>query len=346
VAAYGRLPALDRAVRSALRQTVTDIEIVVVCDAVSEDFLSALDWEDERVRILNLNQRAGAQYGPNSIGLLHARAPFVAFLNHDDLWLDDHLERALQTMLTERSTFHFATAAFVQPQEFPLSGLGGRPRLSYDHTNGPFDRWRCAHPVFNVFEPASAWVVDADLARRVGSWSPPRPGRAVSVVDWIARAVRCGARFSVGVDPTVVKVNLHHAHEGVTYGPESQQHVLLERLLLLSAGAVRAEMREDLDPSRPLSPRAAKRARRLAIATFRSRVLFMLYLLTGWERALSARSWRKLRPRFRSRNTRAAALAMSSPRVLKRTGETFVRRPEVSELSATAFQGKNAQEQS
>ena len=353
IAAYGRVEALRRAMRSALRQTHEHLEVLVVADAADEAFLSSVPREDGRVRLLNLTQRAGAQYGPNSIGMQHARGDVIAFLNHDDLWLEDHLEHGLGVMAAQGSTFHFATAAFIRPRERPplIVPVGSDPgssehRLSFDGTNGPFERWRTAHRDFTVFEPASAWLVDAALASRVGPWpksmkmkvTKVMPGWAMPASRWIARADREGGRFSESPLPTVVKVNLHHAASEPTYATEGPEHALLERILVVSAAEVRADIATDLAPTSTVSEWAVRRARERHRSVLRARVAYVLFRATGDDRFLGLNhriDLRRLLPRGGARKAQGEVVG----RVSNRTGEVVRPSPEVSDLSAVEIPG-------
>lgn len=83
-------------VRSVLSQTMTDFELLVIGDAVTDDteiHLSSIN--DSRLRWINLPERWGSQSGPNNRGLEEARAPIVAYCGHDDVWSPDHLARLL-----------------------------------------------------------------------------------------------------------------------------------------------------------------------------------------------------------------------------------------------------------
>ena len=58
------------------------------------DVVGALVAADRRIRFVDLPHNTGEQSATNNLGLKHARGRYIAFLNHDDLWLLDHLERS------------------------------------------------------------------------------------------------------------------------------------------------------------------------------------------------------------------------------------------------------------
>ncbi len=94
---YNVGPFVGAALRSALAQTVTDFELLVVDDASTDDTLEEVaKVEDPRVRVLQCSHRGAA--GAANYGVSQARGEFVAFLDGDDLWAPRNLERQLALM--------------------------------------------------------------------------------------------------------------------------------------------------------------------------------------------------------------------------------------------------------
>lgn len=91
-----RRPGLvGRAVASALAQTVADIEVIVAVDGPDPATSAVLDGiADPRLRVHVLARRSGNGAARNAAIAL-ARAPLVAFLDDDDLWMPAKLERQL-----------------------------------------------------------------------------------------------------------------------------------------------------------------------------------------------------------------------------------------------------------
>jgi hypothetical protein len=105
---------LDLAVRSALEQTVAEVEVLIVGDGVSDEVravASALLREDERVRFLDLPK------GPNH-GEVHrgtaiesTEAEIVCYLCDDDLLLPEHVE-SMRELLGEADLAHSQNGHF------------------------------------------------------------------------------------------------------------------------------------------------------------------------------------------------------------------------------------------
>jgi glycosyltransferase involved in cell wall biosynthesis len=95
IATWNRAHLVGRAIRSALAQTVEDIEVLVVDDGSTDatpDLLARV--EDPRLRRVRHEQNHGISRTRNTaIGL--ARGAWMAFLDDDNEWAPDYLERQL-----------------------------------------------------------------------------------------------------------------------------------------------------------------------------------------------------------------------------------------------------------
>jgi hypothetical protein len=95
VPTHDHAATLDLAVRSALDQTVAEIEVVVIGDGVGDDtrgVVSDLRREDPRVRFLDFPK--GPNHGETHRGaaIEETRAEIVCYLCDDDLLLPEHVE--------------------------------------------------------------------------------------------------------------------------------------------------------------------------------------------------------------------------------------------------------------
>ncbi|MEO0679251.1 MAG: glycosyltransferase family 2 protein [Pseudomonadota bacterium] len=93
---YRRAGSITAAVRSVLRQTWTDFELIVVDDGSGDGTLEALAAiDDPRLKVLEHETNRGANAARNT-GLRAARADWVAFQDSDDEWLPEKLEAQLR----------------------------------------------------------------------------------------------------------------------------------------------------------------------------------------------------------------------------------------------------------
>jgi glycosyltransferase involved in cell wall biosynthesis len=87
---YNRAHSVGDAITSVLRQTMADLECIVVDDGSTDSTPALLaSITDPRLRVI-LGRHAGVAAARN-LGVAHAQAPLVAFLDSDDLWRPDKL---------------------------------------------------------------------------------------------------------------------------------------------------------------------------------------------------------------------------------------------------------------
>jgi glycosyltransferase involved in cell wall biosynthesis len=192
---------VTRAVRSALAQTVQNIEVVVVIDGPDEETENALaEIGDPRVRAVPLSERGGAPNARN-VGVREARAPWTALLDDDDEWLPDKLAVQLDLaksaatplpIVATRLINRTPRAAFVMPRRLPQPG---EPLSEYlTVRRGLFHG--------DGFIQTSMIMAPTELFRRV----PFTVGlRRMQELDWTLRALsQDGADLVMAAEPLVI----------------------------------------------------------------------------------------------------------------------------------------------
>lgn len=95
---WNRATSVLRAIDSVLAQDYTDLELIVVDDASTDDTAYAVRGiADPRVRLLEQPVNHGVAAARNR-GIDAARAPLIAFLDSDDTWLPGKLSRQVALM--------------------------------------------------------------------------------------------------------------------------------------------------------------------------------------------------------------------------------------------------------
>jgi len=225
------IPTKDRrafvpeAVRSVLAQSVAELELVVVDDGSADgtaEFLAG-SFRDPRLRIVR-QENLGVSAARNR-GVRETCGPWLAFLDSDDLWVPDKLERQLAAMRPPE-----AAGACYTEEVWHRRGRWANPRK----VHAKYDGWifpRCLplciispssvllrRTVFDElggFDESLPACEDYDLWLRLTARHPVRllaerlivkrnghPGQ-LSQAHWGLDRFRIRALWGVALDPTI-----------------------------------------------------------------------------------------------------------------------------------------------
>jgi glycosyltransferase involved in cell wall biosynthesis len=95
IPAYNREQYLEETVRSVMKQTFSNIEIIIIDDASTDGtgaIAERLAHEDTRIRVIQHNENK-FRSGALNTGLDTARSTYICFLDSDDCYLPNKLER-------------------------------------------------------------------------------------------------------------------------------------------------------------------------------------------------------------------------------------------------------------
>jgi len=190
-ATYNRSNVLRYAMESVRASTFPDWELIVVGDACTDDTEQVVQsFDDQRIRFINLETNCGEQSGPNNQGMRLARGRYVAFLNHDDLWLPGHLKTCIREIEQGHADLVFTLALTVDHL--------GRTHLAGVTKRGVYDR--------TSFPPASSWLFRRELLDEIGSWQSARSLFLAPSTDWLDRAWKAGRKLVAIEQVTVVAI--------------------------------------------------------------------------------------------------------------------------------------------
>ena len=102
---YNREKQIMRAVQSVLKQTYSEIEIIVVDDASTDNTkMLILSIEDPRIHYYRLEKKSGACVARNT-GVKYAKGMYIAFQDSDDEWHREKLEKQIMYLLNNNYDF-------------------------------------------------------------------------------------------------------------------------------------------------------------------------------------------------------------------------------------------------
>lgn len=95
---YNQQRHVREALDSALAQTFRDIEIIVVDDASTDDTVDIIHSYGDQVRLIRRTENSGVCQVTRNMGIRAARGRYVAFLDHDDAWFPQKIDKQVAFM--------------------------------------------------------------------------------------------------------------------------------------------------------------------------------------------------------------------------------------------------------
>ena len=217
---------LAEAIDSVLAQTIAASELIVVDDG-STDRTAAVATAYRRVTYLR--QEPAGQAQARNLGVSRANGAYLGFLDADDLWAANKLERQLDAF---RATPELA-AVFAHAIEF-------------------YRRDAAGHPIA-IGRPRPALLPGAMLIRReafakVGPFSLDR--QVGEVIDWYARAVDLALPMKT-LDAVLLMRRLHDANLGRLARDPAADYLRVLRRIVDRRRGDRSAGAEAKTPARP-----------------------------------------------------------------------------------------------
>lgn len=131
---YNAQAFLADTIQSVIKQTYPHWELILVDDASSDGsvaLIKSFQEKDDRIRLIALEVNSGAAVARNT-GIDQAKGQFIAFIDADDMWLEDKLAKQIAFMSQNAYAFTYTGLAFVDQDGQVLKSLAQVP-LSLDY---------------------------------------------------------------------------------------------------------------------------------------------------------------------------------------------------------------------
>ena len=104
---YNTAEYIGESIKSVVNQTYTDWELIIVDDRSTDNTDDAVApfLSDARIKYFKNEKNSGAAVSRNK-ALREAKGKWIAFLDSDDLWLPEKLEKQIAFM--EENGYHFS----------------------------------------------------------------------------------------------------------------------------------------------------------------------------------------------------------------------------------------------
>jgi glycosyltransferase involved in cell wall biosynthesis len=171
------IPTRDRyarvslALHSVLWQREVDLEVIVVDDGSVDQTAAKIGGaSDPRVRVLR-NEVPLGESGARNRGLEEIVAPWVAFLDDDDLWAPRKLRAQIDAASAGGAVFAYTAAAWLDERRRFLHALAPPPA---EHLAERLLRWN------EIWAGGSNVLARTDVVRRLGGFDE----RLFQLADW------------------------------------------------------------------------------------------------------------------------------------------------------------------
>lgn len=267
IATYNRADTLKYAIESVLWQTYENFELWVIGDCCTDhtEMVMQSFRYDPRVNWYNLPQNSGYQSRPNNEGIRRAKGAYIAYLNHDDIWLPNHLEDTMAHLKKTDADIVFSVIQWVYS-------------FTYSRPDIPL------LPSLPIPPEATAVVHKKSIVNKIGYWKDIDQTYSYPRVDFFRQAQFARLKFEIVPSLTGLKF----LWDEKNYHDVGPHPVYMERL------------RNEPDyANRELTAMLIRAEHKIYTWPDRKRLLFMLYnpvraLMLKWKiDPASLRFWHK-----------------------------------------------------
>lgn len=127
---YNSEKYIAQTIQSVLSQTCADWEMIIVDDCSSdktESIILEFEAEDDRIKFYKLQKNAGAGVARNQ-AITMASGRYIAFLDSDDLWKPEKLQKQIDFLNTNNLPFTFSFYECIDDDGKPLNKTVEAPR--------------------------------------------------------------------------------------------------------------------------------------------------------------------------------------------------------------------------
>lgn len=207
---YNKADYIENTLKSVLNQTFKDYEIIIINDGSTDSSTTkVLGFNDSRIQLFN-QKNQGASVARN-LGIEKANYDYIAFLDADDLWMNNHLE-TLKTLI----------------QNFPNAGMyASRYELVFNNGKNYIPKFNEIATDFegivsDYFEASltypistsSSIVIPQYIFKETGNFKP-----AISSGQDVDMWIRIASKHPVAISNKITASYLHYIENSLSKTP-------------------------------------------------------------------------------------------------------------------------------
>jgi len=129
VPTYNRADLISETIESILNQTYKNFELIIVDDGSTDNTEKVIrKFKDNRIKYIKTDY-SGVPARPRNIGIKKAKGEYIAFLDSDDMWLPEKLEKQIKVFQASNETamlytrFRTIEGEIISNRIFPENGM-------------------------------------------------------------------------------------------------------------------------------------------------------------------------------------------------------------------------------
>ncbi|SCB62251.1 Glycosyl transferase family 2 [Rhizobium aethiopicum] len=255
IPAFNASAYIERTLRSAICQTYTALEIIVVNDGSTDDtakLVGRVAMSDPRIRLLSTSNRGVA--AARNTGIEASSGRFLAFLDADDLWHRTKIEKQVAALnrLSSRWAAVYALHYLINEKDEIIQGGssdGARGFIYARHLN------------FKFIGNGSALLVRRHVALELGGFDSSYAAAGIGGCEDLDFELKLASRYFIEVVPERLVGYRKHS------GSMSSNHLQLGKVLWKSLGVLSPQIRVspgtqfEVQLTRPKNMRSGNSAR-------------------------------------------------------------------------------------
>ena len=160
---YNSARFLDETILSVIGQSYRDWELLIVDDCSTDSSLEIIkkfQLQDDRIHLIINDKNRGAAYSRN-IALKHATGKWVAFLDSDDVWLPEKLEKQIYFMENNGYDFSYAICELIDENSVAIGKYVTGPKKITKRRMFRYNYLTCLTVMYNREKVGDVQIDDA-----------------------------------------------------------------------------------------------------------------------------------------------------------------------------------------
>lgn len=187
---------VNEAVDSVLGQTYSPIELIAIDDASTDNSRALLEAYGDNVRVFAHETNKGIAGGRNT-GIAAAQGSFIAFMDADDIWAPNKIERQMQEFKNDPEL----DACFTYLECFLSPELSEEIKATRYCPQGPQQGYI-----------GGTMMMRREMVDKTGSFNEAR--RIGEFIEWYSKAKDLGAKSAI-IEDVLYRRRIHGSNTGV-----------------------------------------------------------------------------------------------------------------------------------